>query len=109
MFFFIKDIKFLDFFATGVKKSRLHSLNLQSSCRNNLNQNEYDVKLPLYITGYAELARIQKNEPEVGTVYMWKEAGNERPVRETAASKGPFTRNLWLLWDQLILSIWHII
>ena len=75
---FIKETKFLDFFAAGVKNSRIHSLNLQSSCRDNFNQTEYDVKLPSYITGYsnADLARIQKNDPEVGTVIKWKESGN---------------------------------
>ena len=66
---------------------------------------QYDIRLPSYITGYSrtDLAKIQKNDPEVGTVIKWKELNEERPTRESIASESPFTRHLWLLWDQLIL------
>ena len=48
----------------------------------------------------AELARLQREDPDLGPVMEWMDQGKP-PSREEAASWSPFTRELWLSWDQL--------
>lgn len=60
---------------------------------------------PSYMQSYSatDLAKIQKNDPEVGTVIKWISDSMERPSRDVVASNSPFVRHLWLLWPQLRL------
>ena len=60
--------------------------------------------MPSYLTGYskADLARIQKNDPEVGIVIKWETSNTDIPSREIVSAESPFMRHLWLLWDQLV-------
>ena len=79
------------------------------------NGQNFTFRLPSYIVGYTgvDLAKLQKNDPEVGTVIKWMETSTERPSRETVTSESQFTRHLWLLWTQLVLvdgilyKIWY--
>ena len=48
----------------------------------------------------AELARLQREDPDLGPVMEWLDEG-QPPSREEAASWSPLTRELWLGWDQL--------
>lgn len=59
------------------------------------------LRLPSYIKGYtsADLAKLLKNDPEVGTGIKWMESNSERTPRDQVTSESPFTRYLWLLWD----------
>ena len=48
----------------------------------------------------AKLARLQREDPDLGPVMEWLDEG-QPPSREEAASWSPLTRELWLGWDQL--------
>ena len=79
------------------------------------NGQNFTFRLPSYIVGYTgvDLAKLQKNDPEVGTVIKWMETSTERLSRETVTPESQFTRHLWLLWTQLVLvdgilyKIWY--
>lgn len=51
--------------------------------------------MPPYVTGYSstDLAKIQTDNPEVGTVIKWMVSGDERPSRVTVTSHSPYTRH----------------
>ena len=78
-------------------------------------KHQFNFKMPSYSTGYTsvDLAKLQKNNPEVGTVIKWLEENHDRPPRETVTSQSPLIRHLWLLWSQLVLidgvlyKIWY--
>ena len=80
--------------------------NIHSNCEGYDQQDlvQFCVKLPSHLTGYSktDLAKIQKDDPEVGIVIKWKTSNKERPSRETVSAESPFARYLWLLWDQLV-------
>ena len=78
-------------------------------------KHQFNFKMPSYFFGYTsvDLAKLLKNDPEVGTVIKWLEENHDRPPRETVTSQSPLIRHLWLLWSQLVLidgvlyKIWY--
>lgn len=49
-----------------------------------------------------ELANLQKNDPVLSILYMWKESG-KLPTKDQVILEGPAVRKFWLCWPQVIL------
>ena len=48
------------------------------------------------------IAKLQRNDPDVGYIIIWLEKG-VKPTRDVIAGESPVVRNLWLNWDILHL------
>ncbi len=61
-----------------------------------------------WIAGYTEkeMAELQKNDTDLGKIMQWKSESTTRPNREDVSlhRESPYTRQLWLMYDQLILK-----
>ena len=101
----VKDIFLNTFHVSSTSDRLLNMRNLQHNSEGYdlQDREQLSVKLPLYLTGYSkvDLAKIQKNDPEMGIVIKWMTLNTERPRREHVSAESPFARHLWLLWDQL--------
>jgi hypothetical protein len=55
--------------------------------------------------GYSrtELQSIQKDNPDIGPIFRWKECGS-RPDRVELVKDSPTTRHYWYLWDSLEIT-----
>ena len=97
----VKDISLNTFHVSSTSDRLLNMRTLQHNSEGyDLQDREQrSVKLPSYLTGYsrADLAKIQKNDPEMGIVIKWMTLNTERPSREHVSAESPFARHLWLL------------
>jgi len=52
--------------------------------------------------GYSrdELQSLQKNDPDIGPLYKWKES-DTRPDKSKMVDKSPTLRHYWYLWDSI--------
>ena len=102
----VKDISLNTFHVSSTSDRLLSMRNLQHNSEGYdlQDREQLSVRLPSYLTGYskADLAKIQKNDPEMGIVIKWMTLNTERPSREHVSAESPFARHLWLLWDQLV-------
>ena len=59
-----------------------------------------------WVNGYTseEIAQMQRADPDLKTVLDWLDKSPQRPSRDMVARHSPATRNLWLLWQQLVLQ-----
>ena len=61
---------------------------------------------------HKELQSIQKDDPDIGPIFRWKECGS-RPDRVELVKDSPATRHYWYLWnsleitDELLLKKFH--
>ncbi len=51
----------------------------------------------------SELRNYQKEDKDIGRVIQWMEESESRPATHNLLSENPCLRNLWLLWDSLVL------
>ena len=58
-----------------------------------------------WIGGYTpgEMSKRQLEDPNIGIILRSKLNGNIRPDREAITTASPATRNLWLMWQSLVL------
>lgn len=58
-----------------------------------------------WVGGYTteEIAKLQRADPDIQVVFDWLDQSPQRPSRDAVARHSPATRNLWLLWQQLVL------
>ncbi len=50
-----------------------------------------------------ELERLQREDPDIGPVMCWIDAGKV-PGREAVSPLSPFSGKLWLNWDNLLVQ-----
>ena len=49
------------------------------------------------------ISSLQRQDKDICTVLNWMNESQTRPCREKVQDKSPGVRNLWLLWEQLVL------
>ncbi|KAK3088259.1 hypothetical protein FSP39_016699 [Pinctada imbricata] len=69
-------------------------------------QNETSLKVRSDWTGGytpSQMAKRQLEDPNIGLILRSKSEGNNRPKREEIVGASPATRNLWLMWQSLVV------
>ena len=67
--------------------------------------NELSVNVP-WLKQYSsrDLHKLQTEDPDIAPLINWLELKDGKPTRDLVTSESPAIRNLWLQWDQLVLS-----
>ena len=78
---------------------------VESSCKKDSADNELSVNVPWlkqYSSGDSQ--KSQAEDPDIAPLVSWLELKDGKPTRDQVASESPAVRNLWLQWDQMVLS-----
>ena len=51
-----------------------------------------------------QIHSLQNQDPDLKPMMTWKEDSEERPKGREVTTASPVTRNLWLLWDSVIIQ-----
>ena len=65
-------------------------------------QSESSCEKEQYSSG--DLQKSQAEDPDIAPLVSWLELEDGKPTRDQVASESSAVRNLWLQWDQLVLS-----